>query len=261
MKRDLAKPVEREDEPAGEWVDVKRDLATPAQREDEPAGEWVAFRRRRDTSALDGLFGQGMPKPAANSAQQAPNSTSEHQSEFKRYLQLYLTAQDRLITLAYPVISGIANRTNDPFRQHVIWQAFAEVVAVPLKFHSPFKAGGNYIDTVEKQLFNGSSAHSIYAKANRTIREDRLLDFIEDLDSLYLLYKIAYQNATAAANVTGLLPKLKTLGGYLLPEDKSIMAEGFNKTNDYWINRLFPNGTYGYSNSTRFSVFIANSTA
>ena len=217
---------------------------------------------KRDTAnPIGALEGEGPAKPAASTTP-AANTTLTDRGEFEGNLKVFNAIQQRLITLAFPVINGIANSTNDTMVHNVVWQAFAEIIAAPLNFKSPFKLGGNYILTVEKQLFNGSSANSTYAKPNRTAHEDKLLDYVEDLDSLYIFYSTAYWNATAAANVTGLLPKFDKIQGYLLPKNQSIMTEAFRDTVDnYWMDKLFPNGVYSYSNSSAStSVFAANST-
>ena len=154
------------------------------QGKDDQVSDWVRYKR--DTiNPIEALEGQGAINPAVSTTP-AANTTLKYRTEFQQNLNFFNAIQQKLIMLAFPVINGISNSTNDTLTHNLVWQAFAEVVNAPLFFKSPFKLNGNYVLTIEKQLFNGSSADNIYAKPNRTAQEEKFLNHIEDLDSFYI---------------------------------------------------------------------------
>ena len=219
---------------AGKWYDEAgneiRKPTKPKTKQDQK------IRKRKDILSDIGK----LENPSSTNT-----TTFETQrSQFEQYLHTYYAVQANVSALVLPLIQTITDRTNNTLIHDVAMSAYVEIVGYPISISSPFVAGMNCIDWLEKQFFNGTNnsvaAITAKPKSNYTSDDISALQYFASYKTLLNVYNHAYYSGSKAANSTGLLDTLYTLKRYLTSNNTSIMPKDFTDVNTDYIKQFFP---------------------
>lgn len=101
-----------------------------------------------------------------------------------------------------------------------------EIVGVPILIGGPFRAGGNGLDWMEQEYFNGTSTTlaDIAVRSPRTAADTETLKIFRAYGDAWDVYNNAYYSGSAIANATGLLGTMYMLEERLAANDTAVVA-------------------------------------